>query len=214
MTKVLLAGASVAALVAMHRDPAEYPAPHSADVHPNEVANFLAAGWREGGVESVAADAPQDPALMSREQLIEFHLAVVRGQIEHVGDDELRESLARYQDRQKFNGADPSAFDHDGDGSPGGGASAVGVGVRADDAPAGVQANGDQASGEKLSPAAGPDYSDEAHARTAKLTVAEIQADLAAMEIEFDPKASKADLLALRNAERQKRGRPLVGDDA
>jgi len=78
----------------------------------------------------------------------------------------------------------------------------------------GHQVSGATADGQQLPPASKHDYSDEAHARTAKLTVAEIQADLAAMEIEFDPKASKADLLAQRNAERQKRGRPLVGDEA
>lgn len=33
------------ALVSMKRDPAMYPAPHSADVHPDEVQNFTAAGF-------------------------------------------------------------------------------------------------------------------------------------------------------------------------
>lgn len=33
-------------LVRMKRDPEQFPAPHSADVHPNEVANYAAAGWQ------------------------------------------------------------------------------------------------------------------------------------------------------------------------
>lgn len=37
------------------------------------------------------------------------------------------------------------------------------------------------------------------------LTKAEIVADLEGMSVEFDPRAKKADLLALRNAEREKR---------
>lgn len=208
MVKVI---ASALALISMVRDPEIYPPPHVAQVHPDEVANFIAAGWREG---EGPAEQALDPLNMSRDELIEFSVLVARQMLREVSDDDLRRQVSAYLDRQKFNGADPAAFDHDGDGSPGGGDSAAGVGVRADDAPAGVQGKGEQAFGEKLPPAAGPDYSDEAHARTAKLTVAEIQADLAAMEIEFDPKASKADLLALRNAERQKRGRPLVGDEA
>lgn len=38
------------------------------------------------------------------------------------------------------------------------------------------------------------------------LTKAEITADLEAMKVEFDPRAKKADLLALRNEHRAKRG--------
>lgn len=34
-----------AGLVKMTRDPEFYPAPHSADVHPDEVGNYAAAGW-------------------------------------------------------------------------------------------------------------------------------------------------------------------------
>ena len=32
-------------LVQMARDPEWYPAPHTADVHPNEVENFAGDGW-------------------------------------------------------------------------------------------------------------------------------------------------------------------------
>lgn len=31
--------------VAMVRNPEEYPAPHSADVHPDEVQNYRVNGW-------------------------------------------------------------------------------------------------------------------------------------------------------------------------
>lgn len=31
--------------VAMTRDPEQFPAPHRADVHPDEVENFAAGGW-------------------------------------------------------------------------------------------------------------------------------------------------------------------------
>jgi len=33
------------ATVAMVRDPQQYPAPHRADVHPSEVANYVTGGW-------------------------------------------------------------------------------------------------------------------------------------------------------------------------
>lgn len=33
------------ATVHMIRDPEQFPAPHSADVHPDEVANYAAGGW-------------------------------------------------------------------------------------------------------------------------------------------------------------------------
>jgi hypothetical protein len=33
------------ALVKMKRDPKEYTAPHSADVHPDELSNFARGGW-------------------------------------------------------------------------------------------------------------------------------------------------------------------------
>lgn len=33
-------------LVKMVRDSEHFPAPHSADVHPDEVSNFVAGGWR------------------------------------------------------------------------------------------------------------------------------------------------------------------------
>jgi hypothetical protein len=32
-------------LVRMQRDPDSYPAPHRADVHPDEVTNYAAGGW-------------------------------------------------------------------------------------------------------------------------------------------------------------------------
>lgn len=32
-------------MVHMTRDPEQYPAPHSADVHAEEVENFTAGGW-------------------------------------------------------------------------------------------------------------------------------------------------------------------------
>jgi hypothetical protein len=35
-------------LVRMVRDASAFPAPHSADVHPDEVENFRAGGWQEG----------------------------------------------------------------------------------------------------------------------------------------------------------------------
>jgi hypothetical protein len=31
--------------VKMVRDPEQYPAPHTADVHPNEVKNYALGGW-------------------------------------------------------------------------------------------------------------------------------------------------------------------------
>lgn len=34
-------------LVKMHRDAEAFPEPHSADVHPDEVANYAAAGWQQ-----------------------------------------------------------------------------------------------------------------------------------------------------------------------
>lgn len=34
-------------LVTMTRDPEEYPAPHSALVHPDEVRNYYSGGWQE-----------------------------------------------------------------------------------------------------------------------------------------------------------------------
>lgn len=43
------AEAEAVATVAMVRDPEQYPPPHAADVHPDEVANFAAAGWLVGG---------------------------------------------------------------------------------------------------------------------------------------------------------------------
>lgn len=33
--------------VAMVRDSEQYPEPHSADVHPDEVENYKAGGWKE-----------------------------------------------------------------------------------------------------------------------------------------------------------------------
>jgi hypothetical protein len=33
------------AIVQMVRDAKEYPAPHSADVHPDEVENYKVGGW-------------------------------------------------------------------------------------------------------------------------------------------------------------------------
>jgi hypothetical protein len=36
---------AMAKLVRMVRDADAYPAPHSADVHPDEVENFAAGGW-------------------------------------------------------------------------------------------------------------------------------------------------------------------------
>lgn len=39
------APAKAAKLVRMVRDADAYPAPHSADVHPDEVENFAAGGW-------------------------------------------------------------------------------------------------------------------------------------------------------------------------
>lgn len=34
-------------LVKMERDPAVYPQPHTANVHPDEVKNYYSGGWRE-----------------------------------------------------------------------------------------------------------------------------------------------------------------------
>lgn len=34
-------------LVNMKRDPEEYPEPHSALVHPDEVKNYYSGGWQE-----------------------------------------------------------------------------------------------------------------------------------------------------------------------
>ncbi len=34
-------------LVKMHRDPEAYPEPHKADVHPDEVTSYAAAGWQQ-----------------------------------------------------------------------------------------------------------------------------------------------------------------------
>ena len=34
-------------LVKMKRDPTHWPAPHTADVHPNEVNNYRVGGWHE-----------------------------------------------------------------------------------------------------------------------------------------------------------------------
>lgn len=39
--------AAEVALVRMVRSPDECPAPHTADVHPAEVANYAAHGWKE-----------------------------------------------------------------------------------------------------------------------------------------------------------------------
>lgn len=39
------AAAPVVQLVPMHRDQAAWPEPHTADVHPDEVANFASGGW-------------------------------------------------------------------------------------------------------------------------------------------------------------------------
>lgn len=36
-------------LVPMVRDPGQWPAPHNADVHPDEVANYAAGGWVPAG---------------------------------------------------------------------------------------------------------------------------------------------------------------------
>lgn len=253
MTKALLASAATVALVAMYRDPAEFPPPHTADVHPDEVANFVAGGWRKGEVNAETQPQPLTPAEMSREQLIDMHLSIVRGEVEKVSDDELRASLTAYINRQKFNGADPDAFDHDMDGQPGGSAPRAaapaldqGAPAPADTPPpagdgaqgqkASIEGGGEPAPGEQVTggttdgktlapvgdvgqagqadaaPPPAHDYSDAAHAKSAQLTIAEIRADLTAMEVEFDPKAPKADLLSLRNAERQKRGKPIVGD--
>lgn len=253
MTKALLASAATVALVAMYRDPAEFPPPHTADVHPNEVANFVAGGWRKGQVNAEPQPQPVAPADMSREQMIDMHLSIVRGEVEKVSDDELRASLAAYINRQKFNGADPAAFDHDMDDQPGGsapraaapaldeaapapagspppaadGAEGQGASIEGGGVPTPVElARGDTTDGKALplvgdaaqsgpadaAPPPAHDYSDAAHARTAMLTVTEIRADLIAMEVEFDPKAPKAELLQLRNVERQHRGRPIVGD--
>ena len=41
------APARSASLVRMVRDSEQFPAPHEADVHPDEVANFAADGWVE-----------------------------------------------------------------------------------------------------------------------------------------------------------------------
>jgi hypothetical protein len=43
--------------IKMARDPAQYPAPHEADVHPDEVENYRTAGFVE--VESEAKDKGQ-----------------------------------------------------------------------------------------------------------------------------------------------------------
>lgn len=37
--------AAVIAYVNMERDPAVYPAPHTAQVHPAEVQNYYSGGW-------------------------------------------------------------------------------------------------------------------------------------------------------------------------
>lgn len=253
MPKALLASAAAVALVAMHRDPAEFPPPHTADVHPDEVANFVAGGWRKGEVNAEPQPQTVTPADMSREQMIDLHLSIVRAEVEKVSDDELRASLTAYINRQKFNGADPAAFDHDMDGQPGGSPLRAAASAMDEAAPPpadapptaadgaqgreasiegggepgpGEQVTGDTTDGKTLPPTGdagqtGPadaapspahDYSDAAHAKSAQLTIAEIRADLTAMEVEFDPKAPKAELLSLRNAERQKRGKSIVGD--
>jgi len=41
--------------IKMTRDASEYAAPHTADVHPDEVANYAAAGWQE------ADEVPSEP---------------------------------------------------------------------------------------------------------------------------------------------------------
>jgi hypothetical protein len=41
------AAATAPRLVRMVRDASAFPAPHSADVHPDEVENFRAGGWQE-----------------------------------------------------------------------------------------------------------------------------------------------------------------------
>lgn len=43
-----------AGLVKMTRDPARYPAPHAADVHPAEVDNYAAGGWVKHGADRPA----------------------------------------------------------------------------------------------------------------------------------------------------------------
>lgn len=47
------------ALVAMYRDPSEFPKPHSASVHPAEVGSMKAAGWRDGEPPAAASPAPE-----------------------------------------------------------------------------------------------------------------------------------------------------------
>lgn len=48
--------------VRMSRDQEQFPAPHSADVHPDEVANFQASGWVE--------EAPAEAATSKRSKKV------------------------------------------------------------------------------------------------------------------------------------------------
>lgn len=43
----------------MKRDPEQYPAPHIADVHPDEVDNYRVGGWEVD--EAAATDEPEKP---------------------------------------------------------------------------------------------------------------------------------------------------------
>lgn len=46
-TKKAPAAKSEPSIVKMVRDAEQFPAPHTADVHPAEVENFKAGGWQE-----------------------------------------------------------------------------------------------------------------------------------------------------------------------
>lgn len=77
--------AAAVALVAMHRDPYQFPNNFRADVHPDEVENFIAAGWVAGeGYDPSAPEAMPRPLLIN--ELVRFFQA----QIAEMSDDELR----------------------------------------------------------------------------------------------------------------------------
>jgi hypothetical protein len=151
----------------------------------------------------------------SRDQLIDLAVVSFREDMAGLSDDDLRrglEALDRRRQREAegpFNGADPDLFDHDGDGKPGGslgnapGARGGEELDRPDGAPVGEQVSGATTDGVILDPVAAKG-----------LTKQEIIADLEGMGIEFDPRAAKADLLALRNEARAARDAQATIDAA
>jgi hypothetical protein len=212
------AEASLIVLISMVRDPVAHPNNHLAQVHPQEVENYRAAGWKEGHFAVASFDQ------MGRSELIERALDMARDQINAATDEELRAMLIYSQDRASA--PVEQAFAAEGSAVPGSEASGSDIPEQAEatgdpsapvEIPEGWQAlqwkqrvklaKAITGTAEELSADAADQLIDlevrrrrqDETAGDPPLTRREIEADLYGMGQDFNPAAPLTDLRSLRD---------------